>query len=735
MPADTQEALLDERLQDLQEKWTRRTPPQQITHETYLAVDEALHTEPVFWKATASTPSTMTPPTSTTHSDDEEESSIAFEGVAAYSHSFLHEKLDDVDIDGYLLQPPTKDNTEVVVVESFLIKDFKKFNKSKSEFKKKLTIEKELNNLSPNEVADNKEAVLAADLKELKQLFDLGTFQRKKRREATNIVDVKWVRKWKKDPNTGEKFVKSRLTVRGFKDMCQEMLTYAGTATRWAQRLIVALAVLLELPLFTIDVTGAFAKGLTWEQLAKLTGEVIRSVQFELTRPEDVALIRRIAGFENFDPNTEVLDMIKAIYGLKDAPRAWSMRLHQILCDALLIQLRHEQELYVAHETSNPQLRVPNGSTGETQRGCPSSIHCKPLKLAATAHVDDLKCIGKEPASTKMIQVIEKAVGKVTLLKDNFEHCGIKHETTDTAVVMHQNHYANQLRPIDETLLEQRKDDVEVSSFCIDLVTLFMSLLGGLAWLVLTRVDICIYVQCMQRHAQSPRVEDVKKLNRLLRWVQKRPAGIVYFKRKAKDFRWRIAAVSDSAFRSLEDNSTGLALRGFVVLLVMYNAQNPGGECLVLDYGTKKHKRVNRSTFAAELNAAVDTIDIATIVQYTLEEIFNPESSKPEVMQGLYELGKLHFPLELSIDARAVFDAIASAEFSMPSETTLCLHLHSIREALRNGRISRMWWIDTRDMVADGLNKGGLPREPILQMCEEGTWLLKHEPPIGFPAK
>ena len=152
----------------------------------------------------------------------------------------------------------------------------------------------------------------------------------------------------------------------------------------------------------------------------------------------------------------------------------------------------------------------------------------------------------------------------------------------------------------------------------------------------------------------------------------------------------------------------------------------------MLDYGTKKHKRVNRSTFAAELNAAVDTIDIATIVQYTLEEIFNPASSKPEVMQELYDQGKLHFPLELSVDARAVFDAIASPEFSMPSESTLCLHLHSIREATRAGRISRLWWIDTRDMVADGLNKGGLPREPILQMCEQGTWVCNHEAPVSF---
>ena len=134
--------------------------------------------------------------------------------------------------------------------------------------------------------------------------------------------------------------------------------------------------------------------------------------------------------------------------------------------------------------------------------------------------------------------------------------------------------------------------------------------------MVLSRIDICVYVQCMQRHAQSPRVEDVRKLNRLLRWVQSRPAGIVYLKRRGKEQKWKLMAVSDSAFRSLEDKTTGLALRGFIIMLVAEAPGTPGGACTILDYGTKKHKRVNRSTFAAELNAAVDTVDIATVVQF-----------------------------------------------------------------------------------------------------------------------
>ena len=302
---------------------------------------------------------------------------------------------------------------------------------------------------------------------------------------------------------------------------------------------------------------------------------------------------------------------------------------------------------------------------------------------------------------------------------------------------MHQNHYAAQLRPIDESLLGSHPEEQEVKEFSEELGTLFMSLLGGLAWLVLTRLDICIYVQCMQRHAQAPRVGDIRKLNRLLRWVQKRPAGIVYLRHRAQDLRWRISAVSDSAFRSLEENTTGLALRGFVILLTASTDAHPGGECVILDYGTKKHKRVNRSTFAAELNAAVDTLDIALIVQYTLEEIFCPENATPTALQHAFETGKLHFPVELIIDAKAVFDAISAKEYNMPTEATLVNHLHSIREHLRDGRIARLWWIDTRDMVADGLNKGGLARDPILNLCEKGCWLLNEagisSPKISLP--
>ena len=114
--------------------------------------------------------------------------------------------------------------------------------------------------------------------------------------------------------------------MRGFKDRCEWMETFAGTASRWAQRVVNSCTVQEDgFILFSLDVGSAFAKGMTFEELSKLTGEPLRAVEFDLN-PEDVKILRQIPGFETFDPATETLTMIKPIYGLKDAPRANCLR-------------------------------------------------------------------------------------------------------------------------------------------------------------------------------------------------------------------------------------------------------------------------------------------------------------------------------------------------------------------------------------------------------------------------
>ena len=39
----------------------------------------------------------------------------------------------------------------------------------------------------------------------------------------------------------------------------------------------------------------------------------------------------------------------------------------------------------------------------------------------------------------------------------------------------------------------------------------------------------------------------------------------------------------------------------------------------------------------------------------------------------------------------------------------------------------KLWWVDTRDMVADGLNKGAVPRLALQELARKGHWLLQHD--------
>merc|ERR1711923_237521 len=79
-----------------------------------------------------------------------------------------------------------------------------------------------------------------------------------------------------------------------------------------------------------MDISAAFLKGMTFKEIAALTGEPLRNVQFEVP-PKDAWLVQQLPGLADFDHQSEVLDLIKALWGLKDAPRAFGLKLAETL--------------------------------------------------------------------------------------------------------------------------------------------------------------------------------------------------------------------------------------------------------------------------------------------------------------------------------------------------------------------------------------------------------------------
>ena len=88
--------------------------------------------------------------------------------------------------------------------------------------------------------------------------------------------------------------VTCKLTIRGFKDKFQDLDIYVGTASRSCQRPVNAVAVENDnFILFSFDVRLAFANGLTFEELSKLTRIESRAVQFDVFR-HDLQCLRKI---------------------------------------------------------------------------------------------------------------------------------------------------------------------------------------------------------------------------------------------------------------------------------------------------------------------------------------------------------------------------------------------------------------------------------------------------------
>ena len=222
----------------------------------------------------------------------------------------------------------------------------------------------------------NRKDVEAAMLKELLTWAKLQCFSRKSRRDARNIIDTRWVIKWKwelpvtaVEDSIGEsrsaeandtviadkpgavRVIRARLTVRGFKDQDRNDIDrYAGTSSRSSQKVLVSEAVLRGWDIATTDISKAFLQGVTYAELAQLTGEKQREVNFYLPA-SNIPILKKVPGFEDFNPQEELLHCDKPGTGLVGAPRAFSMKLSMVTKDKCgLVPSKVDPELCFKHE-------------------------------------------------------------------------------------------------------------------------------------------------------------------------------------------------------------------------------------------------------------------------------------------------------------------------------------------------------------------------------------------------
>ena len=291
----------------------------------------------------------------------------------------------------------------------------------------------------------------------------------------------------------------------GFKDSeRRDIDRFAGTSTRCVQKLLASEAVRNHWPICTADISKAFLLGVAYEQLAKITGEPLREVNFYLPA-SNIPLLRQIKGCEDFDPQTEILHCDKPGTGLVDAPRAFSIKLKDVI----------EAKCKMQSSKIDPELCLKHRAGA--------------LIALMTKHVDDLKLSGEAEMLNLILKELQLVFGELKVEWHVFTNCGVRHvqDIRTKEITLDQIAYVSNLRtfvpPPKKTDRGKAEDDC-----CQALIQLYMSLLGAVAYLTHSRMNVVVFICVLQRHTSAPQVIHIRKLNKLLSWIQKNPHKLHY---------------------------------------------------------------------------------------------------------------------------------------------------------------------------------------------------------------
>ncbi|KAJ0532496.1 putative RNA-directed DNA polymerase [Helianthus annuus] len=381
-------------------------------------------------------------------------------------------------------------------------------------------------------------------------------------------IGLKWVFKTKKDANGNIVRHKARLVAKGY--VQQHGIdfdeVFAPVARMETVRLMLALAAYQGWEVHHLDVKSAFLHG-------DLKEEVY------VSQPE---------GFIKPGNEGKVYRLSKALYGLRQAPRAWNTKLDQTLKSLNFNKCTLENAIYT---------RTSEAST-----------------IIVGVYVDDLIVTG---TSKKEIDIFKSQ------MKNKFDmsdlgllayYLGIEVIQTGGEIGIKQTGYINKiLKDVDMLSCNDTKTPMTPGTQLTkteegDLVdaTHYRSLIGSLRYLLHTRPDLCYPVSLLSRFMQEPKEQHLKAVKQILRYIKgTKEHGIIYRRQGG----CKITGYSDSSFGVNTDKGKG------TTGLVFYFGESPITWC------TQKQQTVALSSCESEFMAATAAACQALWLKRLLSEI------------------------------------------------------------------------------------------------------------------
>ena len=568
-------------------------------------------------------------------------------------------------------------------------------------------VDEETNNIEDHDITpDMWPKVNEADDNEVKQFVDERAFKPIHEMQFTDsmvIIDAKWVRKWKRQPDRTLK-VKSRLCARGCFDAQKGSLTTRSTtATRLSQRLLVSQAARKRKgkrrSLESWDIAGAFLKGLGFKEIQ----EALKKLGFHAPTRQ-VVVIPPMNVWRHLQKHSDLFKIpehslhrygllcLKPIYGLNDAPLAWQLCLHAFIMELGGTRSQLDENCFLWKEASS-EMSLDN------------------TLAMVTTHVDDLALTAPQEWLDEHYDRFVQKFKKVSRQKLPFDHCGCRYSATPSGYKIDQADFVDKMKaaPVPQRPDDSKLEPSEVSDF--------RSILGALLWITATRLDIVADVSVLQSRVTTATVKEIKLANEVLVKAQNYKEAALHYREFEAD-QYRLVCIHDA---SSANSGRHYAQEGILILLmsdawhgtnidneVEYDVNTVkmhGGVGHLLHAHGGKAKRVSYSTSHAETLSMVNGLESTTLILIRVSEKMH-QSVKPTLKEltTIQESGNPLLPCDYLMDCKDLWE-LSTGQKVLPQDKTQRLYILGIRESRITGKIRMIVLVPTESMVADALTK------------------------------
>jgi hypothetical protein len=500
--------------------------------------------------------------------------------------------------------------------------------------------------------------------------------------DPSRLLKMRWVLTYKPDLShpKGRK-AKARIVVLGYQHPeAEELQTASPTLGRTGKHLLLQWAALNQATVESADVKSAFLQG-DGEEL-KENDPIYVQAMAEVAHALDV-------------PVGSAVKIVKAVYGLGNAPRSWFYSVHR-----KLTQLGGRQS------TSEPCIwTFTDPKTGEVYGN-------------VGAYVDDFLICGKhsDERFMKLRSEIATMFRWGAWEKGNFTMCGVQiTQAQDFSFTLSQERFVREklnLIEFDDKRGERPATEKEISQL--------RGVCGALQWKVTqTGPQLASSLSAIQGQITTATTKTLKEANELVKHAKATDLPIRIHHHNYCDWKqlasvtWTDAAQGDRP----DGGSTGGFISGLAPKQEILNGL--WTPVSLISWGTAKLPRVARSSLAAEIQEACIAEEEAYIVRLMWAEINGvPADSTLEANEAVRTV-----PSFLVTDAKALYDASKSETSALGlKEKRSGIELLFLKQNLaQSGTTLR--WVNSGAMLADGMTKGKM-RHMLEEFLRNPSWKL-----------